>query len=131
MATPYHHALSSVKRWGGKVEDYLPIHNWFDETKASMPDFRHRALRHHAEGIFEMERVFGFTITLDNGMVIPTRPIGEQHVTEDCGFIPTIKNWLENIIPQKWMNGRVNKEVVKLKPHEAKNEKENAVSVSC
>ena len=30
MAHPYHHALSSVKKWGGTVEDYLPIHSWFD-----------------------------------------------------------------------------------------------------
>lgn len=52
MAHPYHHALSSVKQWGGQVDDYLPIHNWFDESKAFIGDFRHRALRHHAEGIF-------------------------------------------------------------------------------
>jgi hypothetical protein len=30
MAHPYHHSLSSVKKWGGAVDDYLPIHNWFD-----------------------------------------------------------------------------------------------------
>jgi hypothetical protein len=28
MSHPYNHALSSVKKWGSKVEDYLPIHNW-------------------------------------------------------------------------------------------------------
>src|SRR5688572_24130540 len=59
VAHPYHHALSSVKKWGGQVEDYLPIHSWFDETKALLADFRHRALRHHAEGIFLCERFFG------------------------------------------------------------------------
>jgi hypothetical protein len=30
MAHPYHHALSSVKKWGGTVEDYLAVHSWFD-----------------------------------------------------------------------------------------------------
>jgi hypothetical protein len=30
MAHPYHHALSSVKKWGRKAEDYLAIHGWFD-----------------------------------------------------------------------------------------------------
>jgi hypothetical protein len=64
MANPYHHSLSSVKRWGGTVEDYLPIHHWFDESKAHHADFRHRALRHHTEGIFLMETIFGNTITL-------------------------------------------------------------------
>jgi hypothetical protein len=30
MGHCYHHALSSVKKWGGIAEDYLPLHNWFD-----------------------------------------------------------------------------------------------------
>ena len=30
MAHPYHHALSSVKKWGGTVDDYQAIHAWFD-----------------------------------------------------------------------------------------------------
>ena len=31
---PILHAKSSVKKFGGKWEDYIHIHNWFDETKA-------------------------------------------------------------------------------------------------
>ena len=30
MGHCYHHALSSVKKWGGTAEDYLPLHQWFD-----------------------------------------------------------------------------------------------------
>jgi hypothetical protein len=26
MGHCYHHALSSMKQWGGTAEDYLPIH---------------------------------------------------------------------------------------------------------
>ena len=52
MGHPYHHALSSVRKWGGAADDYLPLHQWFDESKVVTADFRHRALRHHAEGIF-------------------------------------------------------------------------------
>jgi hypothetical protein len=52
MAHPYHHSLSSVKKWGGAACDYLAIHSWFDASKQITADFRHRALRHHAEGIF-------------------------------------------------------------------------------
>jgi len=52
MAHPYHHALASVKKWGGDVSDYLPLHTWFDQSKSIAADFRHRELRHHAEGIF-------------------------------------------------------------------------------
>lgn len=103
MANPYHHAVSSVKKWGGKVEDYIAIHSWFDETKSHFADFRHRALRHHSEGIFLMEKIFGVAIELSNGTMIPTRWIGEQHVKEDLGRIPTIQDWLENLQPQPWM----------------------------
>ncbi len=42
MAHPYHHALSSVKKWGGTVEDYQPLHSWYDSSKAHSADFRHR-----------------------------------------------------------------------------------------
>lgn len=48
MAHPAEHAQSSARKFGGTPEDYLAIHRWFDESKAFFPDFRHRALRHHA-----------------------------------------------------------------------------------
>src|ERR1035441_540329 len=89
MAHPYHHSLSSAKKWGGREEDFLPIHSWFDESKKIIADFRHRALRHHAEGIFMAETLFGATIPLSSGRVIPVRWVGEQHVREDLGFIPS------------------------------------------
>src|SRR3546814_12398482 len=38
MGHCYHHALSSVRKWGGIAEDYLPLHQWFDESKAITAD---------------------------------------------------------------------------------------------
>ncbi len=68
----YHHALSSVKKWGGVAEDYLHLHQWFDEpSKLITADFRHRALRHHAQGI--SERTFGTTIKISTGRIVPVR----------------------------------------------------------
>ena len=107
MAHPYHHAVSSVRKWGGVPTDYQPVHDWFDATKAHLPDFRHRALRHHAEGIFLCEQVFGTSITNSNGRVIPVRWIGEQHVKEDLGRIPTAADWLRCIKPTAWMGRAV------------------------
>lgn len=104
MANPWHHAVSSARRWGGVPEDYLEIHAWFDESKAHHADFRHRALRHHAEGIFLMESIFGPTITISTGKQIPTRWVGEQHVEEDLGKIPAATDWLRCIQPEPWMN---------------------------
>ena len=104
MANPYHHAISSQRKWGGEIEDYIAIHTWFDDSKEHHGDFRHRALRHHSQGIFEAERSFGQTITIATGRVIPVRWIGEQHVIEDCGRIPTLSDWLRCIAPEPWMN---------------------------
>lgn len=103
---PYHHALSSAKKFGGKPEDYLAIHHWFDESKEQFANFRHRALRHHAQGIYECERKFGVTIINSDGRTLPTRYIGEQHVNEDIGFIPSLQDWLSTIQPQPWMHNR-------------------------
>jgi len=104
IAHPYHHAVSSARKWGGEPEDYQPIHDWFDETKKLLADFRHRALRHHAEGIFLCERIFGTTITTSAGTKIPVRWIGEQHVMEDLGMIPSAANWLTRIAAEPWMS---------------------------
>ena len=101
---PYHHALSSAKKHGGEPEDYLAIHHWFDESKRYYADFRHRVLRHHAEGIFACEEKFGPTITNSAGRTIPTRYIGEQHVKEDIGFIPSFQDWASTIQTQDWMH---------------------------
>jgi hypothetical protein len=47
--------------------------------------------------------VFGHAIQNSNGRMIPVRWIGEQHVKEDCGFIPTMQDWFCNIRMQRWM----------------------------
>jgi hypothetical protein len=106
MAHPIKHAESSARKFGGKPEDYLAIHNWFDESKAFMADFRHRALRHHAAGVFLAERIFGVSIRNCDGTEVPVRYIAEQHIKEDLGRIPTAQDWLAEIRPQRWMYGQ-------------------------
>jgi hypothetical protein len=103
MAAPYHHAVSAAREWGGVPEDYLDIHAWFDETKQVLADQRHRAIRHHETGVFEAERIFGSAITNSDGRTIPVRWIGERHVREDLGFIPTVANWLKGMPLERWM----------------------------
>jgi len=106
MAHPYHHAESSARKFGGSPGEYLDLHEWFDASKQYMADFRHRALRHHSAGIFMLEEAFGTTIMLSTGRVLPVRFIGEQHVLEDLGRIPTVQDWLGKIQPEPWMLGR-------------------------
>jgi hypothetical protein len=98
MAHPLLHAKSSVKKFGGKVEDYIHLHNWMDETKAWVGHSYHRMFRHHSEGIFEMEKIFGSSFINSDDKVVYTRYVGEQHVKEDCyDYIPTAKEWIQAI----------------------------------
>ena len=106
MAHPYHHAVSSAKKYGGEPEDFIRLHEWLDASKSHMADFRHRALRHNSEGIFMLEALFGATLTISTGRVLPVRFIGEQHVLEDLGRIPTVADWLGKIQPESWMLGK-------------------------
>lgn len=99
----WHHAVSSANKFGGKPTDYVAIHNFFDASKSHTADRRHRFLRHHSEGIFQAEEKFGLTITNSNGRQVPVRFIGEQHVMEDLGRIPTVADWAASIQLQPWM----------------------------
>ena len=54
-------------------------------------------------GIDECPARFGTTIVNSGGRHLPVREIGEQHVTEDCGWIPSVCDWLRHIEPQPWM----------------------------
>ncbi len=105
MTHPLYHSNNSARLYGGKPEDYTAIHDWLDATKETFADFRHRALRHHSQGCFEAERVFGPSITNSAGRVIPVRYIAEQHIKEDCGGrVPSVADWFRNIKPETWMS---------------------------
>lgn len=107
MSHPWQHALITSKKFGGHPEEHLPIHSWFDDSKAGFANNRHRAARHHSEGIFWCEEHFGETITVtrDDGSEkhVPTRLIAEKHVLQDLGMIPSLKDWLKHINSQRWM----------------------------
>jgi hypothetical protein len=106
LSKPYVHSLRSVKRYGGTVENFLPIHDWFDSTKAASANFYHRAILHNSFGIFLCEQLFGTTITTSDGNVVSVRDIAEDHVKEDClGKIPSIDDWLKDLPPKNWMLG--------------------------
>jgi len=103
MAHPLIHAKSSAKKFGGKFEDYIHL----DETKAWVGHSNHRMFRHHSEGIFEMEKIFGKSFVNSDGKTVYTRYVGEQHVKEDCfNHIPSAKEWIDALQAEKrpmWM----------------------------
>ena len=107
---PLIHAQISVKQHGGTVDDYLPIHNFIDSSKAHVADIRHRALLHSSFGCFLTEQVFGIYFTNSDGKKLSVRDIAEKHIMQDMGFIPTVDKWLGNMTIQPWMNGAYKKE---------------------
>lgn len=102
---PHLHAKLSVKKYGGKQEDYLAVHEFFDSSKIAVPDMRHRAMLHSAWGIYLVEKVFGSYIINSDKKQVSVRDIGEQHVFEDLGFIPTMQDWLDTMPIENWMSG--------------------------
>ncbi len=123
---PYQHAKNSARKWGGKPEDYQALHDFFDSSKAAMPDIRHRAILHSAFGIFVLERVFGTTITNSDGRAVCVRDIGEDHVIEDLGFIPTMERWLKHMPIEDWMGGSRRKDPSRFIPMDAGEPENNA-----
>lgn len=103
--TPWDHSVSTAIKFGGNADDYIHIHDWFDCTKQYTGDWSHRILRHHSAGIQWAVEHFGHVVLNSEGKKIPVKVIGEQHVKEDCGFVPTVKDWTDALIknPAEWM----------------------------
>lgn len=118
---PIFHARSSVKDFGGKVSDYMAIHEFMDSSKSALADNRHRALTHNSWFVSTvMPRVFGNSIINSEGIEVAVREICERHVLEDFKgkYIPTASDYLEHMEYQDWMqngnNGSVPSSVRKL-----------------
>ena len=106
MANPLKHSQSSVKLWGGKVEDYLPLHNKMDSSKKYFSDNRHRTLTHNMFFIFEvMIPLFGEYITNSDGKLVSVKDICEWHILEDFGkkYIPNVSDYLSEMEIKSWM----------------------------
>jgi hypothetical protein len=109
MAHPLEHCKSSVKKFGGHILDYQAIHDWFDETKKWIGHSKHRMFRHHSEGIFECERVFGVSFINSDGKSVDVVDIAMLHIAEDfrMKFVPTAQDYLQHIQVQAWFNNGV------------------------
>ena len=108
---PIIHSQNSIKRWGGTLEDYLPIHKKMDCSKTVFADNRHRALTHTHFWITEvMIPIFGDYIELTNKKKVSVKDICEKHILEDYGmnFIPTPGDFLMEMESQDWMQNSKN-----------------------
>ena len=100
---PYHHALSSQAIHGGETSNYLGIHEWFDQSKATLAFCTHRALRHHREGVQCAQRKFGTTLYNSDARPVSVQNVCEQHLDEDCRRIPEVKDWLSCMQTPEWL----------------------------
>lgn len=106
MANPMIHAKSSVKRWGGKVEDYIEIHELLDSPKATMNNNTSRMLTHNTWFVYHIiPKIFGYNITNSDGKSVDTVDIAMLHVAEDfrMKFVPTVQDYLKHMEVQPWM----------------------------
>lgn len=122
MSKPIIHAQSSVRKWGGNLNDYEPIHSFMDSSKGSMADNRHRALTHNSwflSNILERVKFSNSgpetndhrfpTIINSDGRSVSVRDIGEQHCLEDFGnkFIPSAQDYLAEMEFKPWMQNGI------------------------
>jgi hypothetical protein len=105
MSNPLVHAERSARKWGGSAHDYLGLHQWFDATKAHLPDNRHRMLLHNSFGMLLAEQVFSPVIHNSLGRRVSVRDLAAQHIIEDLGFIPTVQECLAELPLHPWMAG--------------------------
>lgn len=106
MANPLIHSKSSVKRWGGKVEDYLPIHELIDSPKATMNNNSSRLLTHNTWFAYTIiPKIFGYNIINSEGKSVDTVDIAMLHIAEDfkMRFVPTPQDYLKHLEVQAWM----------------------------
>lgn len=110
MGNPLQHSKSSVKRWGGKISDYIEIHRLIDSPKATMNNNTARTLTHNTWFAYEIiPKIFGYNITNSDGKSVDTVDIAMLHIAEDFRnrFVPTPQDYLKHLQLQPWMNNGV------------------------
>ncbi len=94
------HSQISVRKRGGVIEDYLPIHDFMDSTKELCSDNRHRIL-HTLWGIRRViVPVYGHTIINSDGKAVNVKDMCEQdHILPDYQnrFIPNLSDFVNSI----------------------------------
>lgn len=103
---PRRHAKISAAKFGGTPDEYQKFHDWMDQSKMVLGDVRHRALLHHTLGIYLMEQTFGKVFVNSEGREVDVRDIGEQHVMDDLGWIPSPLHYFKTLGVQQWFGGR-------------------------
>lgn len=91
---PFLHARISAHLHGGDWLHYQPVHDFFDTSKAALPDMRHRLMLHSDLGCLIAGDIFGETILNSDGKAVPVADIAGQHQVDDLGRTVPLDEWL-------------------------------------
>lgn len=109
-----YHAKSCAKKWGGRWEDYIEVHEFIDSSKKIVGDVRHRSIYHHTLGVFLCQEIFGRMLSItrspDSVIQVPVRLVAERHILEDLGFLPSPADYIKGMPIAPWMSGSQRKE---------------------
>lgn len=100
MSNAYVHSEISVKRHGGKIEDYYGLHDLMDCSKEVESTNKHRIF-HNLWGVKNVIiPIIGHTIVNSDGKPCNVKDICESdHILQDYGnkFIPTLQDFVDCI----------------------------------
>lgn len=100
---PTIHSKISVKRFGGKIEDYHKLHSFMDSSKEVEPTNLHRCLTHHlwfAKNV--MIPVFGGHFKNSDNRDVDVKDLCElDHILPDFQnkFVPSLSDYFELLEP--------------------------------
>lgn len=110
MANALIHSQSSVKRWGGKVEDYLSIHELIDSPKACMNNNSARLITHNVWFAYNIvPKIYGYNLINSDNKRVDTIDIAMLHIAEDfrMKFVPTLEDYLKHLELPAWIHNGV------------------------
>lgn len=97
----YVHSQISVKNRGGKIEDYICLHDFADCSKEIEPSNSHRLYWHTMWGIKNVVmKIFGHTFQNSDGKIVNVKDLMESdHVLPDYHgkFIPDLSDFVDCI----------------------------------
>lgn len=103
---PLQHAQITARRYGGRWQDWIGIHNWIDRSKALFPGMRHRMFLHSDFGEWLTVRIHGDAIEAEDRTTVTTPDLFRDHQVEDLGRVVKLSEWLREIDATHWTRRR-------------------------
>lgn len=103
---PLQHARITARRYGGRWQDWIAIHDWIDRSKMIFPSMQHRMFLHSDFGEWLTVKIHGETLKTTDETVVSTRDLFRDHQIEDLGRVVSLAEWLREIDTVYWMRRR-------------------------